>query len=183
VSEPQATYIARRLPRRRSELGLSQRGLATQLGVSKAAVESWEQSRREPGGDVLPEVERLIALGERGEDEHEPLYLIASVESDGRPLPYLDRSQRPCALPGRPLAHQIVAFLRQGGEQHAAAVPVWQSHLRRLLVANARDGDDPEQVVARSVGLDTSLDLAAYHARLLRWATEVIEKLAEGRPQ
>jgi transcriptional regulator with XRE-family HTH domain len=167
VSKRQPTYIALRLPQVRQERGVSQREQATELGVSKATIESWEQSLREPGDDVLPEVERLIALGERRPGEDAPLYLIASVGPDGRPVPLPDADARPCVVRARHPAAQVVEFLRASGMADAAFVPVWRAHLDTL---------PPGHVVGLNVD---DLDLAAYNAGLLRWASEVLERSGE----
>lgn len=46
------------LPRRRKALGLSQEELAAKIGVSRQAVSKWET------GDVVPDLNRLLALAE-----------------------------------------------------------------------------------------------------------------------
>ena len=51
--------VGQRIAQKRKELGLSQEALGEQLGVSRQSIYKWESDT------VLPEVEKLIALGRR----------------------------------------------------------------------------------------------------------------------
>lgn len=55
-TETLAHAIGRRIQQQRAELGLSQRAMAQDLGVTHATIGQWER------GESLPELERLIEV-------------------------------------------------------------------------------------------------------------------------
>ena len=76
------------LTRRRKALGLSQEELAAKIGVSRQAVSKWET------GDVVPDLNRLLALAEAldtsldalcGREAAEPTAAAAPAEPDSLP--------------------------------------------------------------------------------------------------
>lgn len=148
--------------------GLTQRELADCVDVSIATIQSLEQGLRAPGPDLLPRLERTLALGERQPDEERPLYLVCRVRPGEPPDPYLDARQLPAVVLHRQLAVAVADLLHQAGETDATVVPMWWDAARRLLTLSgqsssrvvmsrtldgpARDGSDrePGLMVARA---------------------------------
>lgn len=58
---PVATTIADQLVRRRTELGMSQKEAAQQMGVDPSTLAQWERSEREPNGTLGKRIARFLA--------------------------------------------------------------------------------------------------------------------------
>jgi DNA-binding XRE family transcriptional regulator len=57
---PEANSLAENLVRRRTTLGLSREGAATEIGVDAATLARWERGEREPLGEFLVHVQRFL---------------------------------------------------------------------------------------------------------------------------
>ena len=57
-----------RIKETRKELGLSQEGLARELGISAATVNRWERGRNQPGQMAMQLLERLARKAARTQE-------------------------------------------------------------------------------------------------------------------
>jgi DNA-binding transcriptional regulator YiaG len=60
---PAASTLAEQLIRQRMSLGLSQKGVAKQMGVDQGTLARWERREREPAGAFLARVTRFLQDG------------------------------------------------------------------------------------------------------------------------
>jgi transcriptional regulator with XRE-family HTH domain len=121
----QRESFARALGRARAECGLSQRELATALGVSQASVSQWLTGQSAPKPERIAELEHVLRLAPNTLARH--LGAAPSDELHGKPVmtvaeaaeadPRLgDREQQILAAVYRELVHQRAAEQRDGDQ-------------------------------------------------------------------
>ena len=114
----QREHFARALQRARSECGLSQRQLATALGVSQASVSQWLTGQSAPKPGRLADLERVLRLtpyalarhlGYLPGDEPDPKSVMTVAEAAEADPRLGEREQRILTAVYRELVHQRAA--------------------------------------------------------------------------
>jgi len=124
----QRENFVRALQRARAECGLSQRGLATALGVSQASVSQWLTGQSVPKPGRIAELERVLRLAPNilarhlgytpgDEPDSKPVMTVAeAAEADPR---LGEREQRILTAVYRELVRQRASEQRNGEEATA----------------------------------------------------------------
>ena len=111
----QRKHFARALQRARSECGLSQRQLATALGVSQASVSQWLTGQSAPKPGRLADLERVLRLspnalarhlGYLPREEPDPKSVMTVAEAAEADPRLGEREQRILTAVYRELVHQ-----------------------------------------------------------------------------